>query len=219
MVDLKRMSAAVLGGDAATARELTVQALTDGIAPSHILADGLISAMDELGEQFGRGEVFLPNMLVAARAMHASLNVLRPKLVETGAEPSGRVVLGTVRGDVHDLGKNLVGMMLEGAGFDVHDLGVDVSPEAFVEAAGEEGIQVVAMSTLLTTTMPEMKQTIEALRDAGLSGRVRTLVGGAPVTERYAAEIGADAFSPDASRAVATTRGLVAAAGTLERAS
>ncbi|MBI5503168.1 MAG: corrinoid protein [Deltaproteobacteria bacterium] len=211
MTDLSRLSSSVLSGDVNTVRQLTSQALSDGIAASDVLALGLIAAMDVLGRRFGDGEVFLPDMLVAARAMHAGLDMLKPILAGAGVAPVGRVVLGTVRGDVHDLGKNLVGMMLEGAGFAVRDLGVDVSPQAFVEHVRQDGAEIVAMSALLTTTMPEMKTVIDALCEGGVRETVKVLVGGSPVTETFARDIGADGFAPDAYGAVAVARLFVAA--------
>lgn len=209
MTEMSQLSLSVLKGDVNAARRLTEQALSAGMGPSEVLKSGLIAAMDVLGQRFGNGEIFLPDMLIAARAMHAGLDILKPILTQAGVAPVGRVVLGTVRGDVHDLGKNLVGMMLEGAGFGVRDLGVDVSAEAFVDHAGRDGAQVVALSALLTTTMPEMKRVIDALHASGVNAKV--LVGGSPVTEAFARGIGAEGFAADAYGAVAVARRLVGA--------
>lgn len=177
------------------------QALAEGLAPNVILNDGLISGMAEVGRLFEDGEYFVPEMLIAARAMTAALAVLKPRLVEEGIKPVGKVAIGTVKGDLHDIGKSLVAMMLEGAGFEIVDLGVDVSPEKFIGAV-QDGATLIAMSALLTTTMPNMKTTIEAIEAANLREKVVIMVGGAPVTQAYANEIGADGYSPDASAAV-----------------
>lgn len=211
MSDLKKLSHALQKGDMESVKTLTTQALKIGFSPQQILSDGLISGMDVIGAKFKANEIFLPEVLVVARAMHAGLNILKPKLVETGAKPVARILLGTVKADFHDIGKNLVGMMLQGAGFEVLDLGIDVPYVAFVEAAKKNDVQVVAMSALLTTTMPNMRMTIEAIHKAGLANKVRILVGGAPVTQRYADEIGADGFAPDAASAVDKARELVGA--------
>lgn len=211
MSDLKRLSHALEKGDMESVKMLTAQALKIGFSPQQILSDGLISGMDVIGAKFKTNEIFLPEVLVVARAMHAGLNILKPKLVETGAKPVARILLGTVKADFHDIGKNLVGMMLQGAGFEVLDLGIDVPHATFVEAAKKNDVQVVAMSALLTTTMPNMRMTIEAIHKAGLANKVRILVGGAPVTQRYADEIGADGFAPDAASAVDKARELVGA--------
>jgi 5-methyltetrahydrofolate--homocysteine methyltransferase len=171
----------------------------------------MIPAMDEVGRRFEANEYFVPELLIAARAMKGAMELLRPLLVESGAKPAGRVVIGTVRGDLHDIGKNLVAAMLEGGGFEVIDLGVDVSPERFIAAVEENGAQIIAMSALLTTTMPGMKTTLEAIERAGMRDRVKVMIGGAPVTQRYADEIGADGFSDNASGAVRVARTLVGA--------
>ena len=167
--------------------------------------------MGIIGGKFKRNEVYVPEVLIAARAMHGGLEILEPILAETGVEPVGRIVLGTVKGDLHDIGKNLVGMMLKGGGFHVIDLGTDVSPEKFVEAARNSGKCVIAMSALLTTTMPQMAAVMQALKAAGL-GTVKTMIGGAPVTQNYADEIGADGYAPDAASAVDTAKELIGAA-------
>ncbi len=186
---------------------LTREALQEGVSAQDILDGGLIAAMSVIGERFKRNEIYVPEVLLAARAMKAGMGLLKPILADTGVEPVGRVVLGTVKGDQHDIGKNLVGMMLEGAGFEVIDLGVDTPTERFVEAAREKRADIVGMSALLTTTMPHMKAVIEALE----SGRVmvKTMVGGAPVTQRFADEIRADAFGRDAAVAVEKAKELI----------
>ncbi len=184
------------------AKETTsrVQSLLDeGTEPEKIMGDALIPAMDEVGDLFQKGEYFVPEMLVAARAMQQGLEIIKPKLVASGIEPVGKVLVGTVKGDLHDIGKNLVAMALEGAGFEVIDLGTDVSPDAFVEAIKEHKPQVVALSALLTTTMIAMKDTIEAIKAAGLKDQVKIMIGGAPVRQEFADEIGADFYGPDST--------------------
>lgn len=208
-MDLQPLYTAVLEGDLNTAKTITSQALAEGTDPQVLLSQYMIPAMDEVGRRFEANEYFVPELLIAARAMKGALEILRPKLVESGAKPVGKVVIGTVRGDLHDIGKNLVAAMLEGGGFEVIDLGVDVSPEKFVEAVKDKGAQIIAMSALLTTTMPGMRATVEAVEQAGLKGAVKVMVGGAPVTQRYADEIGADGFSDNASGAVRVARELV----------
>jgi len=184
-------------GNAREVVSLVGRYLDEGREPEAILKQAMIPAMDEVGDLFQRGEFFLPEMLIAARAMKEGLAVLRPRLVEAGVEPAGRVVLGTVQGDLHDIGKNLVGMALEGAGFEVIDLGIDIPAERFVEAIRTHRPLAVGLSALLTTTMLQMKTTVEALDRAGLRGTTRVLVGGAPVTQAFAQEIGADFYGPD----------------------
>ena len=206
---LKQISEALLAGDDERVPELTGQALQQGLTPAKILNEGLIAGMEEVGRQFKCHDVFLPDVLLAARAMTAGLEVLRPVLIRDGVPSRGKVVLGTVQGDLHDIGKNLVGILLRGAGFEVIDLGHDVAPEAFAEAAEREGAAVVGMSALLTTTMPAMQRTVEALRARGLGGRVKTIVGGAPVTEEFARSIGADAHAFDGTSAVERVTALV----------
>jgi 5-methyltetrahydrofolate--homocysteine methyltransferase len=200
MSDLQPIADALIKGDRNTVVELTQKAIDDGIAPADILSDGLIGGMNVIGKRFKNNEVYVPEVLIAARAMHGGLDVLEPHLKASGVEPLAVVVLGTVKGDLHDIGKNLVGMMLQGGGLEVVDAGIDVSPEKFVEAVRESGAQFVAMSALLTTTMPQMPEIIKALKESGLA--VKTLVGGAPVTQNYADEIGADGYAPDAASAV-----------------
>ena len=191
---------AVLAFDAAKTRTLTQAELDNGTEITAILNDGLISAMDEVGEKFSTGELFVPEMLMAAQAMKAGVQLLKPLLTEGQSRSKGTVVIGTVKGDLHDIGKNLVAMMLEGAGFEVVDLGVDVDSEAFVKAAAENRADVIALSALLTTTMPAMETTIKAIREAGMS--VKTIIGGAPVTQTFADQIEANGYSADAPGAV-----------------
>ncbi len=208
---IKEIHTNVMEGDV-TSVKANVQAAVDaGIPVSDILNDGMIAAMAEVGHLFEEGECFVPEMLIAARAMQAGLALLQPHLKNAEVVSAGKVVVGTVKGDLHDIGKNLVAMMLEGAGFEIIDLGTDVPAEKFVEAVRDQGAQIVAMSALLTTTMPSMKNTIDALNSAGLRGQVKVIVGGAPVTQHYADQIGADGFAPDASRAVATAKELISA--------
>ncbi len=199
----------VIEGDAQGVESGVSTALQEGMVPDAVLKQGLISAMDEVGRLYEAGDIFVPEMLVAARAMQAGLRILKPKLIAEGAKAGGRIVVGTVKGDLHDIGKNLVVMMLEGAGFEVKDLGVNVEPAAFVKAA-QEGAQVIGMSALLTTTMNNMQTTVDALKSAGMRGNVKVIIGGAPVTEDFARKIGADAFAPDASSAVRVVRGMFA---------
>jgi len=191
----------ILKYDQEAACEGTRKALEAGEAPERILQEALIPAMREVGRLFEEGQYFLPEMLVAARAMKGALAILEPLLVESDVQPVGKVAIGTVQGDLHDIGKNLGATMLGGTGFEVIDLGADVKAEAFVKAVKEDGADVVAMSALLTTTMVNMKATVDALAEAGLRDRVKVMVGGAPLTDAYAREIGADGFAPDASRA------------------
>jgi 5-methyltetrahydrofolate--homocysteine methyltransferase len=198
---------AVLAFDEATVKAKTQAELDAGVDIQEILNDGLISAMDEVGEKFSSGELFVPEMLMAAQAMKSGLALLKPLLAEGTNQGRGTVVIGTVKGDLHDIGKNLVSMMIEGAGFDVVDLGVDVDSEAFVTAAAENKADVIALSALLTTTMPAMQATVTAVKEAGLT--VKTIIGGAPVTQAFADQIGADGYSADAPRAVKLVKKLV----------
>ncbi len=209
MQDLKQLYTAVLDGNANAARTITEKALAEGVDPQRLVSDYMIPAMDEAGRRFECNEYFVPELLVAARAMKASLELIRPLLAAQGAEPVGRVVIGTVKGDLHDIGKNLVAAMLEGGGFEVNDLGVDVTPERFVSSAVEKKATLVALSALLTTTMPSMKATVEAFKSAGVREKVKVMIGGAPVTQKYADEIGADGYSENAAGAVALARRLV----------
>jgi len=202
MADLNDLYQGVIDGNAKKARSLSQEAMAEGTAPGKVLTEALIPAMAEVGRRMKEGEYYVPEVLISARAMYAALGVLRPMLAETGAKPAGVVVAGTVKGDLHDIGKNLVCMMLEGTGYEVHDLGTDVPPGRFVEAIQQNQANIVALSALLTTTMPSMKSTIDAIKEAGLRDRVKILIGGAPVTQRYASEIGADGYAPDAASAV-----------------
>lgn len=209
MVDLNKLHEAVLNGDAKTAVAVTKEALEAGADPMVLVTQYMVPAMDEVGRRFECEEYFVPELLLAARAMKGSLELIRPLLAERGAEPIGRVVIGTVKGDLHDIGKNLVSSMLEGAGFEVTDLGADVPPERFVAAAKEKNADIVALSALLTVTMPMMRTTIAAIEAAGIRNNVKVMVGGAPVTEQYAKEIGADGYSDNAGGAVQLARSLV----------
>ncbi|MCG3198621.1 MAG: Methionine synthase [bacterium] len=210
MVDREKLYQAILTGDAKSARALTEEALKESVDPKELLDKTLIPAMDEVGRLFETNEYFVPELLISARAMKSALELIKPLLAEKGAEPAGRVAIGTVKGDLHDIGKNLVAAMLEGGGFEVVDLGVDVSPEAFVTAAKDKGASIIALSALLTTTMPAMKKVVAALEEAGIRERVKVMIGGAPITQRYADEIGADGYSDNASGAVALARSLAA---------
>jgi len=198
----------ILNGEAKSVETKVQAALQKGIKPKDILDQGMVSAMAEVGRRFENGEYFVPEMLISARAMQTGMTVLKPHLKEANVASSGKVAIGTVKGDLHDIGKNLVGMMLEGAGFDIMDLGTDVDPEKFASVADQ--VDVIALSALLTTTMPNMKVTIEALQRNGKRGKVKVVIGGAPVTDAYAQQIGADGYAPDASRAVSVTKALLA---------
>ena len=202
MQDVKQLYTAVLEGDARLAKSVTEQALAAGVDPQTLVTEQMIPAMAEAGRRFECNDYFVPELLIAARAMKSSLELIRPLLAARGANPVGRVAIGTVKGDLHDIGKNLVAAMLEGGGFEVYDLGVDVSPEKFVAAVHEKNVNLVALSALLTTTMPAMKSTIEALKQAGIRDKVKVLIGGAPITQKYADEIGADGYSENAAAAV-----------------
>jgi 5-methyltetrahydrofolate--homocysteine methyltransferase len=200
----------VVDGQSALVQQKVTQALEAGENPAVILNDGMIAAMAEVGQRFEVGDFFVPEMLIAARAMQSGMALLKPHLALADVKSAGKVVIGTVKGDLHDIGKTLVAMMLEGAGFEIKDLGTDVTPEKFVSEAQASGAQIVAMSALLTTTMTNMKTTVEALKAAGVRDSVKVLIGGAPVTDAYAQQIGADGYAPDASRAVAVAKSLVA---------
>jgi 5-methyltetrahydrofolate--homocysteine methyltransferase len=206
---MQKIASKLYDGEDEEVAGLVQEALDQGMAPEEILAGGLIAGMDEVGRDFKAGDLFVPEVLVAARAMHAGMNVLRPLLAEGDVPSAGKYVIGTVQGDLHDIGKNLVKMMLEGAGFQTIDLGTDVKPEEFVAAVREHQPQLLGISALLTTTMPGMKATIEALEEAGLRDAVKIMVGGAPVTAAFAEQIGADAYAPDAGSAVDIARSLV----------
>jgi corrinoid protein of di/trimethylamine methyltransferase len=212
MPDLTKLHDAILNGDAKTSVAVTKEALAENVDPLELVTKYMVPAMDEVGRRFECEEYFVPELLLAARAMKGSLALLRPLLVARGDKPVATVVIGTVKGDLHDIGKNLVSAMLEGAGFEIIDLGSDVSPEKFVEAVKTSGANIVALSALLTVTMPSMKTTIEALKSAGLREQVKVLVGGAPLTNQYAQEIGADGYGESASSAVHLARKLAGAA-------
>lgn len=207
MADLKALSDSIIRGDQKTAVAITQAALDEGMAPGTILAEGLIAGMNVIGTRFKANEVYIPEVLIAARAMKMAMEFLEPKLVEAGVQPLGKAMVGTVQGDLHDIGKNLVVMMLKGAGFEVTDAGVDVAPDAFAEKAKAAGVQVVGLSALLTTTMPAMEKTIQAIKASGLT--VKIMIGGAPVTQAYADRIGADGYAADAASAVDTAKSLL----------
>lgn len=208
MADLKALADAVIRGDQNTAVDITKKALAEGMAPKDVLDNGLIAGMDVVGTRFKKNEVYIPEVLIAARAMKSAMELLAPELEKAGVEPIGKVIIGTVQGDLHDIGKNLVAMMLKGAGFDVIDLGVDINPQKFVEQANATKAHLIGMSALLTTTMPSMESTIKALKAAGVKTKV--MIGGAPVTQGYADKIGADGYAADAASAVDIAKKLVA---------
>jgi 5-methyltetrahydrofolate--homocysteine methyltransferase len=210
MADLQKLHDAILNGDAKTAVAVTQQAIAENVDPQELVSNHMIPAMQEVGRRFECNEYFVPELLIAARAMKGSLELLRPLLAKQGAEPLGRVVIGTVKGDLHDIGKNLVASMLEGGGFEVFDLGVDVGPEKILNIIQDKKANIVCLSALLTTTMPSMKTTIEAIKQAGVREKVKVLVGGAPVTQQFADEIGADGYSDNANGAVTLAKRLVA---------
>lgn len=207
MADLKALADAIIEGDQRTAVEVTKSALSEGTAAKRVLEEGLIAGMDVVGVRFRSNEIYIPEVLIAARAMKSAMEILEPALAKAGVEPVGTFLIGTVQGDLHDIGKNLVAMMLKGAGFEVIDIGVDVSVDMFVERAKEIGAGLVGMSTLLTTTMPAMDKTLKAMRDAGITAKV--MIGGAPVTQAYADKIGADGYAADAATAVDVAKDLI----------
>ena len=209
MIDKEEFYIALSQGKMDEVRRLTQDALDAGESADAVLKQGLVPAMDRVGVRFKTGDIYIPEVLIAARAMHAGLAVLKPILSKSTTSMAGKVVIGTVKGDLHDIGKNLVIMMLEGGGFEVLDLGIDVSAEKFVEAIKKHQPQVVGMSALLTTTVKEMKNTVQMIENAGLRNQVKTLMGGAPVTERLAKEMGADGYAPDAASAVDVVRWLI----------
>ena len=212
MADLKQIAEALKAGRAPKVKTLVQEALDEGIAPEVIVNEGLIVGMGEIGELFKNNEIYVPEVLIAARAMNAGLAILEPLMTERGVKPVGTVAIGTVKGDLHDIGKNLVAMMLKGAGFKVIDLGIDVAPEKFVETAIKENADIIAISALLTTTMGGMKETVDAVKAAGLANKVKVMIGGAPITQAYADEIGADGYSSDAASAAQLALRLVGAA-------
>lgn len=211
MSQIETIYNAVLDGNAPAAKAGVESALSAGMSADVIMKEGLIAAMGEVGRLFEENEYFVPEMLVSARAMQTGLNVIKPLLASSGAKPTGRVIVGTVKGDLHDIGKNLVAMMLEGAGFEVVDMGTDVTPEKFVKGVLEHKPQVIGMSALLTTTMPSMSGTVKALVEAGVRDQVKIMIGGAPVTDAFAKQIGADGYAPDASSAVRLAKSLAGA--------
>ncbi|MHB9023418.1 MAG: corrinoid protein [Armatimonadota bacterium] len=211
-VDLHELAEHIIRGRKNPALEMTNQALAEGIDPQTIINNGLIAGMAVVGEKFKNNEFYVPEVLIAARAMKECTAVLKPLLAESGAKPVAIVAIGTVKGDLHDIGKNLVSMMLQGNGFEVVDLGVDVAPEKFIDAVKESKADVIALSALLTTTMPGMKQTIDALEAAGVRGGVKVMIGGAPVTQKFSDEIGADGYAPDAASAVDLAKVLIGVA-------
>lgn len=209
MVDLAIIANSVIDGDEEKVRELIQQAITGGVGADRILEEGLIAGMNVVGERMKKHEIYLPEVLMSGAVMNSGMDLLKPMLVNSGIGLGPRVVFGTVKGDLHDIGKNLVSMMFRGAGFQIIDLGIDVPAERFVQVAQEGEALVIAMSSLLTTTMPEMKNTIEALKAAGVREKVKVIIGGAPVSPEYAAQIGADGYARDAARAVDKVRELV----------
>lgn len=206
MLDQEKFYMALAQGKMDEVKRLTQEALDQGEPVEKVLKEGLLSAMDRIGVRFKNGEVYIPEVLIAARAMHAGMNVLKPILSKSSTRQAQKVIIGTVKGDLHDIGKNLVVMMLEGGGFEMVDLGIDVPPNKFIEAIKTHQPQVVGMSALLTTTMIEMKNTIQAIEWAGLRNQVKIVVGGAPVTQKFAQDIGADGYAPDAASAVDLVR-------------
>ncbi len=209
---LEILSDAIIRGDAATAQSTTQRALAEGVDPLSLVNQGMIPAMDEVGRRFECSDYFVPELLISARAMKSALELVRPLLVARGDKPLAKVAIGTVKGDLHDIGKNLVGSLLEGGGFEVIDLGVNVTPEKFLATVTEQNATIIAMSALLTTTMPAMKNTIEELKRAGVRDKVKVLIGGAPITQKYADEIGADGYSESAVGAVALAKKAMAVA-------
>lgn len=210
MAILEELADNIIKGQAPKVEELTQKALDEGLEPNRVLQEGLITGMNVVGTKFKANEFYVPEVLIAARAMKAGMKILRPKLVESGVEPIGRFVVGTVKGDLHDIGKNLVSMMMEGAGFEVIDLGVDVTPEKFVSAIKENKAEFLGLSALLTTTMVNMQGTIDALKADGIRENVKVVVGGAPLTQKFADDIGADGYAPDAASAVDIIKEMVA---------
>ena len=209
MADLAVLAETLIAGNRDKVAELVKEAIDEGVGPKEILEEGLIAGMDVIGKRFKANEVYVPEVLIAARAMKTGMELLEEKLAAAGVKPIGTVVLGTVKGDLHDIGKNLVNMMLTGGGLKVVDVGIDVPAEKFVEEAKTSGAQIIALSALLTTTMPQMAEVVKAVKAAGLSAK--TIIGGAPVTQSYADEIGADGYSPDAASAVDLAKELIGA--------
>jgi len=208
-VDLQALADNIIKGKKNPAVELTQQAIAEGVAPQNIVNDGLIAGMAVVGEKFKKNEFYVPEVLIAARAMKECMVLLKPLMAASGMKPVGTVVIGTVKGDLHDIGKNLVAMMLQGNGFEVVDMGVDVSPEKFIDAVKQSKAELIALSALLTTTMPGMKQMVDALEAAGIRGTVKVMIGGAPVTQKFSDEVGADGYAPDAASAVDLAKSLM----------
>jgi 5-methyltetrahydrofolate--homocysteine methyltransferase len=206
---LQKISEELQKGNYQEVPKLVQEALNAKIPPAKILSDGLVAGMDIVGDKFRRDELFMPEVLISAKAMQAGMEILRPKLIEAGAKLAGKIVVGTVKGDLHDIGKNLVGMLMEGAGFQVIDLGIDVPSEKFVEAVKTQKPNLLGLSALLTTTMPKMKEVMESLVEAGIRNSVKVMVGGAPLTEKFAKDIGANGYAPDAASAVEKARELI----------
>lgn len=207
MADLQALADAVIKGDQSIAVKITKSALDEGVAPGDVLNDGLLAGMGIIGTRFKANEVYIPEVLIAARAMKMAMEILEPKLVEAGVEPKGKCMVGTVAGDLHDIGKNLVIMMLKGAGYEVIDAGIDVSPEKFIEEAKAHNPQIIGLSALLTTTMPSMEKTLSAAKEAGVTAKM--IIGGAPLTQEYADKIGADGYAADAASAVDVVKALL----------
>jgi 5-methyltetrahydrofolate--homocysteine methyltransferase len=209
MLDLSKLRNAIIKGDDELALEITQKALEEKVDPVELINDWMIPAMDEVGRLFETQELFFPEMLIAARAMKRALEPVRPLLAASGVEPTARVVIGTVKGDLHDIGKNMVGHMLEGAGFEVHDIGIDVPADKFIEAVKTHNARILALSALLTTTMPEMQKIVELAERSGIRDKAKIIVGGAPITQTFADEIGADGFGENAGSAVSVARDLI----------
>lgn len=210
MADMQIIADNLMKGQAPKVKELVQQAVDEGVSPETILSDALIAGMNVIGEKFKKNEVYVPEVLIAARAMHAGMDILKPLLAESDVKPAGTIVVGTVKGDLHDIGKNLVCMMLEGAGFNVIDAGIDCPPDKLIAAVKENNAELLGLSALLTTTMPAMKEVIDTLKSEGLDANVKTMIGGAPVTQDYANEIGAHGYAPDAASAVDIAKELIA---------
>ncbi len=211
MADLNAISEALQKGKANEVKQMVQAAIDEGVTARQVLEEGMMAGMDVIGRKFKNNEIYVPEVLIAARAMNAGIEILRPLLISENVKPRGTVVIGTVKGDLHDIGKNLVKMMLEGKGFNVVDLGTDVSVDTFIAAANEHDADIVACSALLTTTMTEMKKVVEAMDQAGVHQKVKIMIGGAPVTQQYCESIGADAYSPDAASAAEKAAELVSA--------
>ena len=212
MINLQEIADNLIKGQAKKVTELVTAAIDEGIEPANILNEGLIAGMSVVGQKFKACEFYVPEVLIAARAMKGAMEILKPKLLESGVKPIAKIAIGTVNGDLHDIGKNLVSMMLQGAGFEIIDLGVSVTPEKFIETIKTEDVSIVGMSALLTTTMPAMKATIDAMKNAGVRDKVKVIIGGAPVTQAYSDEISADGYSSDAASAVELSKRLLSIA-------